>query len=261
MLERLRLLARSSALLIPIAVAAFPLANAEAQPATPGQRPATGERRPADEGKLDVSDLEKKYWASKDVDFSVVQNRAYAKTGRFSLTGQYGYFVNDTYSDISAYRLGVNYYFSERYGIELNYQSFDAVNSKSTSAFLSQYGGVMPNHNKPQSYYGVSFNWIPIYAKMSLLNSNIIYFDMAISPGIGITNSQQQVQNSYPTVSAPTFSLDISQHFFLSKWFALRFDFQNRWFNEEIKDFRTQRTTSSDMNHSSALMGGFQFFY
>lgn len=254
MLSRLRSLAFAS-----LAVASLGAASvASAQPAPQAAAPSG---KASEDGKLDVSDLEKKYWASKDVDFSVVQNRAYPKAGRFALAAQYGYFVNDMFSDVSSYRLGLNYYFSERYGMELNYQSFDAINSKSTDAFLRQYGGVMPNHNKPLAYYGASFNWVPIYAKMSLLNSRIVYFDMSFSPGVGMTTYQQQVQNSYPTASSLTFSFDVTQHFFLSKHFALRFDFQNRWYSEETRDFRTNRAVSTETNHSTSLMGGFQIFY
>lgn len=211
--------------------------------------------------KLDVSGLEKKYWAAKDTDFSVVQNRTYSKAGRFALTGQYGYYVNDSYNDVQALRLAGDYYFNERYGVELDYEAFSAVNSQSTNAYLNSNGGVMPNHNQPQTYYGAAFNWVPIYAKMSLLNSRIIYFDMAFSPGFGISTSQQQLRGAYPTTSAPTFSFNISQHFFLSNWFALRFDFQNRWYNDEIKDFRTTQVMSNSLYHESSLMGGVQFFF
>jgi hypothetical protein len=42
------------------------------------QAPQAGSPSGASE-KVDVTDLEKKYWASKDTDFSVVQNRVYSK--------------------------------------------------------------------------------------------------------------------------------------------------------------------------------------
>ena len=36
--------------------------------------------------KVDISDLEQKYWAPKDTDFSVVQNRTYTKEKRFTFS-------------------------------------------------------------------------------------------------------------------------------------------------------------------------------
>ena len=48
--------------------------------------------------KLDLKKLEDKYWAAKDTDFSVVQNRTYTKEGRAFLSLSYGPLMNDPYS-------------------------------------------------------------------------------------------------------------------------------------------------------------------
>ena len=237
-----------------------PLPGSQSAP-QPGSSAGTASAPMPGDTKLDVSGIEKKYWAAKDTDFSVVQNRTYTKAGRLAATLQYGASLNDTYGDVKAYRLGANYYFSERYGIELNYETFDTVNSTSTSYFISHYGGVYPNHNVTRAYYGATFNWVPIYAKMSLLGSRIIYFDMAFSPGIGMTSYEQQVQGSNPTATAPTLSFDVSQHFFLSNNFAIRVDYQNRWYNEDVKDFRNQTPSSSNYNPTSILLIGGQLFF
>ena len=247
-----------------LAMAAAP-ASAFAQQRASGRAETKPVAAPAGdaaaEGKLDVSDLEKKYWAAKDTDFSVVQNRAYSKAGRFAATLQYGSYINDPYSDVNQYRFAANYYFSERYGVEVSYAMLDSVNSKSTNGYINSNGGVFPNHNKDKQYYGAAFNWIPIYAKMSLLNSRIVYFDMAFSPGVGMTTYEQQVMGSNPTASAATLSFDVTQHFFLSNWFALRLDYQNRWYNEDIKDYRHGAGMGSDVNHEGILSIGTQFFF
>src|ERR1700731_3336923 len=65
-----------------------PAAKAEVKPAA-GQKP---------DDKVDISDLENKYWAPKDTDFSVVQNRTYTKAHRFALSALIGPIVNDPYS-------------------------------------------------------------------------------------------------------------------------------------------------------------------
>ncbi len=67
--------------------------------------------------KLDITDLEQKYWAPKDTDFSVVQNRTYTKAGRVALSLS-GPIVNDPFSSGYNPSVKVNYYFSERYGVE-----------------------------------------------------------------------------------------------------------------------------------------------
>jgi outer membrane beta-barrel protein len=241
-----------------------PLANAQkkAEAPAPQQSP----------DKLDVSDLEKHYWAAKDTDFSVVQNRTYTKEHRFSLTAQYGTLTNDAFNKGPVYDLAVNYYFTERHGIQLNYFTANLSDSKATENYKSLSNGVAPNHNRVTNYTGISYNWVPIYAKVSVLNQKIIYFDMAISPGIGIVNYDSVIDYSpSPGVQSPNvkqtataFSLDVTQSFFVSRHLALRFDFKNKWFHEKILESSTAShgtQVSSGTNNTSSMMFGVQYFF
>lgn len=230
-----------------------------AQSAPPAQSAPQGSS-----DKLDVSDLERKYWAAKDTDFSVVQNRLFSKANRFSLGVGYGTQLNDSWSEGPTYSATANYYFSERYGIELTYTSTDSKDNDATQRLRANQGG-MPNHNKLKGFSGVAFNWVPFYAKMSLLNSTIIYFDMAISPGIGVTTYEQQMIEGSEKKTAPTLTLDVTQQFFLNKWFAIRVDLKNRWYREDVNSYRPQngvdRKVSTDLTYTSILMGGVTFFF
>lgn len=232
----------------------------------PQQAPAAPQA-PKQDDRLDVSDLEKKYWAAKDTDFSVVQNRTYTKAGRFSLSGGYGTALNDTWSSNPTYDLMANYYFTDRYGIQLEYSSTSSKDNGAAERLIAQNG--YPNHNKYKQFYGAAFNWVPIYAKMSLLNSNIIYFDMAISPGLGMTEYEQQMDIGNARVWTPTATLDISQHYFLSKYFALRLDFKNRWYQEDLMIYRlptgssasSTRKTSTDWTYMNFVLFGFTILF
>jgi len=82
--------------------------------------------------KLDLSDLEQKYWAPKDTDFTVVQNRAYTKAKRYAATYMLGPIVNDPFNSGFNHQLNVNYYFDERYGVELIYQTSKLSDSDQT---------------------------------------------------------------------------------------------------------------------------------
>jgi outer membrane beta-barrel protein len=211
--------------------------------------------------KVDVTDLEKKYWASKDTDFSVVQNRLYTKANRFALSLQYGTLVNDPWSDGPTISGSLGYYFSERFGLEAHYQKTNSVDNKAASGLKANQSG-QPNHGKIMGYQGVSANWVPFYAKMSVLNGSIIYFDMAISPGFGITNYEQQRDAGNVSMNAPTVSLDITQSFFFSKYAAFRVDYKNRWFQEEIVRFRApSATVNTETAQTSVLLFGFTFYY
>jgi outer membrane beta-barrel protein len=222
----------------------------------------------AKDEKLDVSDLEKKYWAAKDSDFNVVQNRLFSKAGRFSLTGNYGSMINDPWSDGPTMGASLAYYFNERWGVELAYTKTDTKDNKAADRLKSQ--GGYPNNNKMKDFYGVQANWVPFYAKMSFLNSSIIYFDMGVSLGAGVTSFEQQREEGGSMKSAPTVSLDLSQQFYLNKWLALRLDYKNRFYNEEVLWFKRtsipggvngNRVDSTDLNHTSILMMGVTLYY
>lgn len=215
--------------------------------------------------KVDVSDLEKKYWAPKDTDFSVVQNRTYAKQGKTAVSLLYGVHLNDSFSDGSAYGLAVNYFMSERYGLELQYYKSNLEDNDLVSRLLKDHGA-LPDHNKVDQYYGVSFNWIPIYAKASFLGKRIIYFDLAISPGIGLTSYNQIYKvgtnnSGSDDKTALTASLDITQFFFISKYFALRFDLKNRWFRGDIIEANTRQKISTETEATTIFLVGGTFYF
>lgn len=248
-----------------LAFASVTTAGVAAQ-AQPKSRPAPAAAAPAPSAtqgdKLDVSDLENKYWASKDTDFNVVQNRTYSKTGRLALSLNYGMYVGEPWSEGATTGASLNYFFSERYGIEAAYSMTDSKDNEATQQLKTNQGGA-PNHNKMKDFYGVAFNWVPFYAKVSFLNSSIIYFDMSVSPGIGMQTYDQQMSEGNQSKQAMALTLDVTQHYFLSKHLAVRVDYKNRWWNEEVRSYQnnSQRVTVKDLNNTGLLMLGLTLYY
>lgn len=194
--------------------------------------------------RVDISDIENKYWAPKDTDFSVVQNRTYAKEKRFSVTAQYGPIVNETFSEGNSTALAVNYFFSERFGMQMDYIISDYRDKEVVNDFQSI--GGRPDYGRVTGYYGVGFNIIPFYAKMSVLGKKIIYFDMAITPTVGMTSYEQLTLDAgSKDKSSLSYGFDITQWFFLHKNFAIRADLKNRWFKEEVVKYQTDGPVTS----------------
>lgn len=218
--------------------------------------------------KVDISDLEQKYWAPKDVEFSVVQNRLYSKAGRFAITPHLGPLVTDSFSTGPVWGLSGNYYFSERYGVEVTYDKYQLENSVVYESFLQE-NRTSPDFNRQEDYYGAAFNWIPIYAKISLLDQRIMYFDMSFSPGIGLMTYTQQLEGGDGnTIVAPALSLDIAQHYFLSKELAIRIDMRNRLYKDEVVKYRKTSTFNNKgdfvkerLNHSITIQFGLTFYF
>jgi outer membrane beta-barrel protein len=208
------------------------------KPSAGAAAPANGTQvpgGPSDKSdKVDISELEQRYWAPKDQEFSVVQNRLYQKAKRPYITVGWGPVINDTYSTGSVVGGSVGYYFTEKMGVELTYHAADAKKNTLVQGFISQFQ-TSPDHNLLKDFVGLSYVFTPIYAKLSFMDTRIVHFDMSISPGIGMTRYEQQLNDrTLSPTSTPTFSLDITQQFFLTGNLALRFDVRNRFYREEL---------------------------
>ncbi len=221
---------------------------------------------PVKDERVDISDIENKYWAPKDTDFSVVQNRTYSKEKRAAFSLMYGPLVNDTWTEGNTTALAVNYFFNERMGLQLSYESSDYAQSDTTNRVIAL--GAKPDFGRVTGYYGVGFNWVPFYAKMSFLGKRIIYFDMSITPTLGMTTYEQQRRTMGASdKSGLTYGVDVTQWFFIHNNFAFRIDVKNRWFQEAVVKFDTDgsaaegtilRDKSSD---NTLFMFGGTFFF
>jgi outer membrane beta-barrel protein len=242
-------------------------ALAQKSPAAPGANAPANSSAAATSDKVDVGDIEKNYWASKDTDFNVVQNRTYSKAQRFSFSAALGTPLQDNYNSGLTYSFYGNYYFSERYGAQLEYTRSDFTPSDGVTDFQNasvNTNHVMPNHNSETNFYGASFNWVPIYAKMSLLGSKIIYFDMSFSPGVGVQEYNQirdSVTGGDVGKSAVAGTFDVTQHYFFSNHFAVRFDYKNRWYSQEVIAYHGTSSTADSTKHTSILSLGLTYFF
>jgi outer membrane beta-barrel protein len=235
----------------------------------PAAAPAAATPKGSDQ-KVDISDLENKYWAPKDTDFSVVQNRTYTKEKRFFITPQWGRPVNDSWSSGNVFGVTANYFFSERMGLQAMYwkanlKDNDAISTLRGPTFGS---GAAPDHGKINSYYGVGYNFVPFYAKMSVWGKKIIYFDMAFTPTIGYVNYDQQIQTGNRTKGALSYGFDVTQYFFFSNWVAIRADLKNTWHNEEIVKYKATSAgqaagdkVKDQLIQDTMFMFGLSFFY
>jgi outer membrane beta-barrel protein len=219
----------------------------------------------AESDKLDIKKLEQKYWSAKDDDYSVVQNRAFTKEKRYFFYGNVGIPINDPYSTGQVYSGSLGYYFTEKWGAEVTYANASLTDNDATEAFIKQHQTV-PDHNRLKDLTTASVMFVPLYAKMSFLDHNIIYFDMGVSAGLGQTTYEIVNDKGNKIETAPHTSLNVFQHFFFSEHFAMRFDFKNFWTQEDKERYRVQgvnrdpKLPGSTVN-DTLLMVGATFWY
>lgn len=222
-----------------------------------------------DSDKLDIQKLEQKYWSAKDDDFSVIQNRAFQKEKRPFISLNYGIPFNDPNSIGSLTGLNLGYFFNERWGLEFNYVNAQFKFNDTVDYFKKRFG-VLPDHNTFKSAQTLMAYYVPIYAKMSLLDKKIIYFDMGVGLGFGNTtfdqNSCTDVTNcksgtglegiSKKSASSSHYAFSIMQQFFLTEHWAIRIDLVNRYTNEaRINSTNDQEIGSKMINDTSFQLG------
>ncbi|MBL7542500.1 MAG: outer membrane beta-barrel domain-containing protein [Bdellovibrionaceae bacterium] len=226
-----------------------------------------------DSDKLDIQKLEQKYWSAKDDDFSVIQNRAFPKEKRVYLSANYGVPFNDPNSVGSLTGVNLGYFFNERWGLELGYTNSNFKFNDTVDYFKKEYG-VLPDHNTFKSAQTLMAYWVPIYAKMSLMDKKIIYFDMGIGLGVGTTTYEQNsctvnavcksgtglngITKTSQTSSHYAFS--IMQQFFLTQNWAIRVDLINRFTDESRISSRNEQSIGSKMVNDTALQFGVTFW-
>jgi outer membrane beta-barrel protein len=196
---------------------------------TPAPAPAKATNSGSD--KLDIKKLEQKYWSAKDDDFAVVQNRRYTKASRFYLSANAGVPFNDPFVSGTLYGANFGYYFNERWGLDLEYKTGSMKDNDATSQFQSRYG-VYPDHNVFVSSQIASISLVPFYAKMSFMDTSIIYFDMGFSLGAGMLNYQIKKAEGDENKSAPVVKLGVFQQIFFTEHLALRAELGNTWSNQ-----------------------------
>jgi outer membrane beta-barrel protein len=177
-----------------------------------------------------------------------------------------GPLLTDSYN--TSYNLGVagNYYFSEREGVEAHYWSTVGSESDLVSYFKGRYGTI-PDYNLTRAYFGLAYNYVPIYAKLSWLGKKILYFDMSVSPGLGVTQLESISIAGASGTSAPstkqmpiTLALDVAQQLFLSEYLALRVDLRNHIFQEAVYGAATQAQVRTKVTYQGSITFGVTFF-
>lgn len=210
----------------------------DSKSSAPAAAPAAADDRGSD--KMDLKNLEDKYWSAKDSDFTVVQNRTYTKDKRFFTSFSYGAMINDPYSTGRMTDISVGYYFSERWGIEAAYENGNLTNNHATSQFIDA-NKFAPNYNRYKDYKSVNVLFVPFYAKMSFMDKKIVYFDIQFAAGVGMMDYQiQTTTGTVPTLtdvsqnkSSFGYNFDVTQQLFFSKHMAFRLDIKNKWSNQK----------------------------
>lgn len=234
----------------------------------PTPPPAATESKDA----VDIKKLEDKYWAAKDDEYGVIQNRTFTKTHRFYGSLVYGPLINDPYAKARAMGLMAGYFFTEDLGVELSFINFDSQQNDTVTAYETQFGGAKPDYNLIKATKAISVIYSPLYAKMSLMNKSILYFDMGLTAGLGMSDYEIQKVNkdgggnktqANEMQSSAHFEIGINQQLFINQNIAFRLDIKNTYYQQNTKQYEigigaaesTRQKGSKSSNDTSITIG------
>ena len=229
--------------------------------------------------KVDMKNIEAKYWQPSDQSYSVVQSRTFAKEKKFGISAMAGTILADDYATGFNFDLALSYHFTERWGVEVQYSSY-ALDDNDVTKEIGRLGG-SPDFGRVDSFYGVMGRWVPFYSKMSFMGTKVVYFDMSFGFGVGMLSYDQFTENQAVSgdntnrrkivagsVNAPSVAFDVSQTFFINPKFAIRADYKMRFFNEEILAFNDKGTGENkgdvlreDFSSISSLNLGITYYF
>lgn len=226
--------------------------------------------------KVDIKKLEDKYWAAKDDEYGVIQNRTFTKTGKYYLSVVTGPLINDPYGKGRGTGGMLGYYISEDFGVELSYLTYNSVQNDTVSAYESQFGGAKPDFNLLRGVKTLSATYSPFYAKMAFMNKSIMYFDMGLTLGLGITDYEIQKVNkdgagnksqANEMKSDSHIEIGIVQQLFISQNVAFRLDIKNTYYQQSTKQYEigigapeSARGSGSKASNDTTIMFGLTLF-
>lgn len=217
--------------------------------------PVLAENAPGDNAqageKVNVDSIREKYWArGNESELGVVQNRLYSKERKFEFGTFVGLLSSDPFLSVRSTGLSLGYHFSEY----LSVHAFGWKAQWSPSTALQTFQEIMgatTNFNAPLAFYGAEGSASLLYGKLSLVGQAIIYYDMHVSAGAGITSTESGSNFT------PHFGL--GQQIYLSQVASLRLDYRVMHYRERIIEKvvdalrGTERGTRTNWTHSISL--------
>jgi outer membrane beta-barrel protein len=237
---------------------------AEKQVAKPSASDSATSPAPGQAERVDVDNIKEKYWArGEEAELGVVQNRLYSKTNKIELGLSLGTTNSDPFITTRNLGLNVGYNFSEYIAVRLNsWYSFS--NSSSALVTLNE-SGKEANTNPTMGYVGAEVNWNLLYGKLSLLGKKIIYYDLFLTAGVGVTLTRATVGANIYMDRYITPHLGIGQQIYLSRHAAFRMDYKAMYYRETLIEHvitaRLGEAIGQRDNFSHVISLGVNFFF
>lgn len=210
---------------LPLLLLALFCLNQAALAAEPAKTEAPAADNDAGE-VVDVSKITEKYWAQgKESELGVVQNRKYTSANKLELGLLAGTVSTDPFLAVKSYGLSLGYHFNQYISVHAIGWKASVDKSDALKTFETETNSTV-NTNKPKFFYGAQANYNFLYGKASLFGKMIIYVDLFVLGGLGMTQTESG-DNLTPFVG-------IGQKIHLNQFMVLNLDYRIMRYHETI---------------------------
>ncbi len=176
--------------------------------------------------KVNVNKIKEEYWQrGENVELDVIQNRRYTKSSKFELSGFGGFVISDSFLSVTNYGASLSFHLSEYFALSALYWK-DRVSASPALKTFEEINGFTVNTNAPKSFLAGELSFNPIYGKISLMGSSIVYFDLHLLGGFGVRDTESG--------KFSTLFWGIGQQIYLSKYLSLKLDYRMLFFKENL---------------------------
>ena len=187
---------------------------------------------------------------------TVVQNRFFTKKLRAEAGASFGSLINESYSQTQSVGGRLGLFLSETVGLEYNFSKFiskdsaDLISLRTQEICISQEcRSIEPSFIRLKKMHQGQAIWAPVYGKINLLDSMIIYSDLTFGAGIAFVETSQGGKWA--------FTPGIGQRFYFSKSMSLRIDVTDVLLKESSSAGAVRR---ENWRHNWAAQAGLSVF-
>ncbi|HEY8926695.1 MAG TPA: outer membrane beta-barrel domain-containing protein [Polyangia bacterium] len=198
-----------------------------------------GEAPPPDtSGDLDLSDNKASEEAAATIktsstltwqDIVVIPRKRFLKGGRFEFSPFAGTSINDILIQHYVFGLDLNFFITDAFSIGLQGDYYVKQLTDRESLIGLQYNRI-PTLNRYLWSGLLNFGYVPAYGKFALFNKSIVHWEIVVSGGVGITQTEIIPRNiSFEPfkTNAITPDVGIGSRFFLFDWLTVNYMFRD----------------------------------
>jgi outer membrane beta-barrel protein len=162
-------------------------------------------------------------------DIVVIPRKRFLKGGRFEFSPFAGTSINDILIQHYVFGLDLNFFITDAFSIGLQGDYYVKQLTDRESLIGLQYNRI-PTLNRYLWSGLLNFGYVPAYGKFALFNKSIVHWEIVVSGGVGITQTEIIPRNiSYEAfkTNAITPDIGIGSRFFLFDWLTVNYMFRD----------------------------------